>query len=185
MTPKFTWRASDELTAAIREYHKARKEFIATAVHEFNAEHPDHGARWYRHSFTLDPVFRGFADGTTDVPEGLSRAQKRDYLIPARGPKSKPWRESVAAMGKIPTLDVVFREHNLASNVWSGQHVYQPGMFDDGEHVFIACGGDITTERPADGTSKHVTPVKLSEFYAAKEAHEAKAAPATDGGGDS
>lgn len=172
MTETFTWRASDEFAAAIRGYRQKRKEFVDTVVHEFNEAHPDHSARFYRHPFSLDAILAGFADDTSDVPEGLSRAKTREYLVPVRGSKGKPWREAMRTLEKMPSIDGVFKAHNLSPVVWIGSYVQRAGIFDDGQHVYIECGGDLTKERPADGTSPHLTPIRLSEYYAVKEAFQ-------------
>lgn len=167
MPEKLTWRSSDAFAAALRAYRQVRQEFIDTVVSVFNEQEPKHEAKWLQSPASLDPKCVGFADGTPDVPEGLSRAQNRDYLIPVRGSKGDRWRTVLDRMKQYPSMDHVFKAHGVHTMVFSEHTLHTPGMFDDGTHFYLICKGDI-----AIAETKHLVPIKMSEFYAAKEAWE-------------
>jgi hypothetical protein len=169
-----TWRASDEFAAAIRQYQSDKQSFIDSVVLPFDREHPNNPTAWRRAGFSLDIRCCGFKDKAGEVPPGLSRAQTRRQLIPVRGRAGHDWRAALERMDGMPSLDVIFQAHDCAPFVLVGNTCTTPGYFSHGTNVFIECTGDIAKTREGAEPSKHLTPIKLSEFHAAKEAWEAR-----------
>jgi hypothetical protein len=172
----YAWRASDEFAAAIRKFKDAKRTAVASeAIRGFNEAHPSNKLAWTgRGAFSMDLDLRGFMDDG-ELPEGLSRAQSRRWLLPVRGKKGDYWRDAVkAAKRAMPSLDAVFVEHKVATFTMSSDMAYGVGVFDDGKNVYLHCKGDIRTERPFLDSSPHIAPVTLSEYYQARELHELK-----------
>lgn len=167
MTEKFTWRASDEFTAALRNYRDERQNFIDAVVLPFDRDHPSNPTFWNYPVVSLDPTCIGFKDGAKDAPAGLSRAQSRAHLIPVRGVPGDYWRRAIARMQEYPKMDRVFKAHGVHVTAMTGNTLSTPGMFDDGNDFYLICKGDLAIDR-----TKHLVPIKMSEFYLAKERFE-------------
>jgi hypothetical protein len=170
----YVWRASEEFTAAIRKYREDRAAAVASpAIAGFNEEHPDNKLAWTSGgAFSMDVDLRGFMDDG-DLPDGLSRAQSRRWLIPVRGKAGDPWREAIRAAKKaMPSLDAVFAAHRVAHFTMGGDMAYGVGVFDDRKSAYLHCKGDITTERPYLDSSPHITRIGLAEYYQARELFE-------------
>lgn len=169
-TEPVAYRASGQLTSSYRafmeRYHVAR-----ISVRDYNDAHPDHPLWVWKSSIDHDILVRGFADVRPDrePPAGLSRKQGRGYLIPARGAAGAAWRKLLVDYSRFPNAEVdVFKANGVPMQVFDALRIHVAGLFDFGEHgVFLRIG--VAYDKPVD----HLTPVPLSEFYAAKEAHEA------------
>lgn len=166
------WRASDEFAAALRQYQTDKQAFIDSVVRPFDEEHPNNPTAWRRAGFSLDLQCCGFKDKAGEVPAGLSRARTRRWLVPVRGKVGNEWRDVLRRMAEMPSLDKVFQVYDCTSFVLVGSTCATPGWFSDGTNVYIECTGDIANTRADAAPSDHLTPIKLSEFYAAKEAWE-------------
>lgn len=173
MADTLAWRASTEFGAAIRNFQAEKQSFIDAVIMPFDREHPNNPTAWRRAGFSLDLQCCGFKDQDDDAPAGLSRAQTRSWLVPARGAAGKEWRAVLERMAEMPSLDKVFAEHGVASFFLAGNRVVTPGFFSNGTDVYLQCTADIAKPRENADPSTHLTPIKLSEFYAAKEATEA------------
>ena len=167
------YRASDQLAAALRQRREELSAWSAQVV-AWDAEHPDTPMLWSRSAFGGDKRLCGFADKRPDQPPpaGLSRAQSRVELIPARGRKGDPWREVVATFDTSPSIDEVFRDHDVQPYLIVHEHgrCYTPGIWEDGDTWWITC----TVPLFDGGEHPHLTPAPLSEYYAAKEAADAR-----------
>lgn len=171
---QYAWRASEEFAAAIRKYREDRIAAVASpAIRGFNEDRPDNKLAWTSGgAFSMDVDLRGFMDDG-DLPDGLSRAQSRRWLIPVRGKAGGPWREAIkAAKRAMPSLDAVFSAHRVALFTMGPGMAYGVGVFDDEKAIYIHCKGDIATERPFLDTSEHITRVSLAEYYQARELFE-------------
>lgn len=172
MADTLAWLASDEFAAALRQYQTDKQTFIDAVVQPFDREHPNNPTAWRRAGFSLDIQCCGFKDQAGEVPAGLSRARTRRWLIPVRGAAGNEWRTVLERMRAMPSLDNVLQAHDVAPFVLVGSTCATPGYFSDGTSVFLECTGDIAKTREGAEPSKHLTPIKLSEFHAAKEAWE-------------
>jgi hypothetical protein len=163
------YRARPDLAAALRAFAIAREEFVDTVVKPFIAEHPLHEPQI--NSWSQGVI--GFADGAPNdlPPVGLSRSQRRGYLIPARGAAGQGWRDHIARLNAAPKLPAVLGEHGV------------PELVEDLGHGLIYLvrwmdfGGDdcvIYVGAPFDEKVDAVEPMKRSEFYALREAHGAR-----------
>lgn len=159
------YRANEELTAAWREFIKDRDRHVETVVKPFTEAHPNNEPmvdRWHN--------IIGFADGATDQPppRGLSRAQTRHHLIPVRGKSGDEWREWMAKLNLPCTSRQLLRRFDLSDQLFTGTdgqtYLGRPDAVDfgaDGVFVYMAYQLDVVPDCLA--------PVKLSEFYAARE----------------
>lgn len=168
-TINFAWKASPQFTEALRTRQAEREQWFEDVVGSWNDAHPNQSLYGSNGSaLTFDLVVDGFADGDrkSPVPVGLSRATSRAYLKPARGAAGAPWREALETFTNCPSLDEVFQDHGAAVYVLADHSLCRANLFDTGDAMFIYSSADLSLKRP----SEHLTAVKLSEFYAAKEA---------------
>jgi hypothetical protein len=166
----YAYRANDELTKAWREYQAQRDEHIKAVVDPFVAKYPNHTPlvdNWQK--------IIGFSDGDpkNPPPAGLSRSQRRNYLMPARGKAGDEWREWMKKLAFPTRRSEVLREFGLGDRLYvgsDGRHFLgHPAAVDFGEDgVFVYMGCEI------DPLPECVTAVKRSEFYAAQERAEAR-----------
>lgn len=176
----FAYHASDELSAALREHKQLAREHHAP-VDEWNAANPDRTIIWLSDGFSTDQRPGGFKDGTGDVPPGLSRARSRSYLIATRTKAGRPWREVLARMVP-PSLEQVFRRFDVPSSAHGratqtgGWYISPTRWLDGGDRgVFVANQYELGTGMfNGEGIGDHLTPAKLSEFYAVQEALSAE-----------
>lgn len=161
----YAYRANDELTEAWRSVIADRARHIETVVEPFQEEHPNHHPlvnNWER--------VLGFTDGAPHEPPpaGLSRSQRRNYLIPARGKAGDVWRDHMRRIDLPCTKGELFKKFGLGEQLYvgsDGRHFLgKPNAVDFGEDgVFVYTGYEIET------VPECLSPVKLSEFYAAQE----------------
>ncbi|MGW4128001.1 hypothetical protein [Amycolatopsis japonica] len=174
MTELHAWKASDEFAAALRKRLAERKAYFADVVTPFINAHPKqppYGTHGDATSF--DFRIDGFADGDrkSPPPEGLSRAQARDWLKPVRGAAGEPWREALKNLNGIPSVDKVFHDFKIPVFVLSLHRLCRANVRDLEVGVYLTASVDLTEGKDCD----HLTPVKLSEFYAAVEAEPSAA----------
>ena len=185
MSDLHAYRASDELTAALREYHEQRFEF-EKSVAEWDREH-DTKLLWTHAGFSSDRKPCGFTDPDPKSlpPKGLSRAQTRVELIPVRGKAGNEWRDILARFNVYPRIQPLWDRFDVPSHTWQAGPGFSSRITavsygdagDDG--VIVYAEGDLTvstSDRSGDAQelSKHLTPMSLSEFYAIKERLEAR-----------
>ena len=171
----FAWRASIGFAAAIRERLAQREEWWKVVLGNWNEQHPhQHAYGTTTNATSFDPKITGFADGKRrePPPEGLARAQSRPgELRPARGAVGNPWRAALDQLNTCPSLDKVFTDHDVPIYGLVDLRLCRLTVHDLGEQgVWLACSRDVvgTSSQPVE----HLTPVKLSEFYAAREAFQ-------------
>jgi len=165
------YRASDQFVAAYQAFQERHREHMAK-IKDYCDTHPEHPAAVTRNNLDHRLVVRGFTDVTpgAPVPDGLSRKQGREYLIPVRGPRGQRWRDEIAALGSFPSVAKLFNDHGFDTFVAGAGGLYTAGVEDLGEQgVFVKIG------EPFPRPSEHLTLVPLSEFYRAREAHQAAA----------
>ena len=169
MSDLHAYRASDELATALRSFADEYGTCV-DAVWRWDNENPGTKLVFLGGGFGPDPSLVGFSDSADEVPKGLSRNQQRDWLIPARGKAGDPWRQILESM-KLPSEAAVYRRFEVPAwaqgdgNGRGGVYVSTTGFLDAYQHgVFV--GNAYEFDKPGP----HLTPVKLSEFYAAKEA---------------
>jgi len=162
---KHVYRSTPELARAIIAQTALQREFYDTVIKVY-AETSDRDTHWLQYTGSVDPECVGFTDTTTEVPSGLSRAQKRDYLIPRKGETGAPWRAIMARMNKRPRIGDVLRKYGVQTLIISGDRCYTPGYFVDteAELAYFICTAPLESE--------HLTEIKMSEFYAAREAYD-------------
>jgi hypothetical protein len=159
------YRASDALVKAIRAYKTACDDFQRDVVQPWEDSQPDVNTLWARFD-GLDTICVGF--GSPDVPPGLSSNQRRRALLPQRGKAGDYWRNTLRTMRQRPKLSDVLRAHEVRPHIprtdlgrW-----FTPGMLDTGDATYFTWG----VEHPNPGP--HLTLVRLSEYYLAREAFE-------------
>ncbi|GAA4439661.1 hypothetical protein [Phytohabitans houttuyneae] len=114
------------------------------------------------------------ADDPTDPPEGWRYVKTRDRLEPARGAAGQAARDWLATHQPVD-VRAVLRQHGLPRNSrseaeLSGRYrLSVPIVFEHGGVLWAKYTGHLGG---VEGECTW-TPRKLSEFYAAKEAHEA------------
>lgn len=181
------YRASDELAAELLA-HQVRDREFSQRVQQFDREHPGHELLWAGGGWSADMRPVGFRDGETEVPEGLSRAQKRTELRPKRGKAGAWWQEQLDWAKQRPSLDKVFRAFRVPCSADGPyrsdlSHYVAPTQWancgDDGVIVFNSY--DLVREHREDRPvpeplTEHLTPIPLSEFYAIKERLESEQA---------
>lgn len=173
MTDLLAWRASDEFAAALRARMSEKSEFFDDVLGPWTKAHPGHepfGSNG--NATTFDQRVDGFADADrkVDPPAGLSRAQRRDYLKPVRGPAGDRWREVLRELNACPSIDAVFKQFGVPVFALVGHRLcrFNLHLWDE---VWLTATADIPST-VVNGV-EHVTAAKTSEFYAAKEAREA------------
>lgn len=174
---RVAYRTSDAFATTLYEFME-RHNAARLAAHEYNQAHPDHPLHVVRSHLDHAVTVAGFVDvhPHQPAPRGLSRAQDRDYLIPARGGAGTPWRAVRDEFNRFPSLaEEVFKRHGLQVARLGDDFRYNvAGVHDFGEH-----GAFVTMPGGYEEPGEHLTPVLLSEFYRAKELHEAAQAVAS------
>jgi hypothetical protein len=168
------WKASDEFAAALRKRLAERQTYFAEVVQPFIDAHPkQHPYGSNGDALSFDLRIDGFTDGDRKAapPHGLSRAQARDFLKPVRGAAGNPWREALDNLNGGPSIDAVFREHNVPIYIFAGHKLCRANVRDLEAGVFLTASVDLTEGNGC----RHLTTVKLSEFYAAVEAEPSAA----------
>lgn len=175
----FAYRASQALTSELRQRLAERREFVAEVIVPWDMAHPEAPIAKAESGFSCDSFLVGFldVDRLADPPEGLSRAQTRDFLIPVRGKTGRAWREALAKVRELPRVDPVLRSRGVPTHVFTRDcRVSAPGILMGLDAVYLTYlralqqdefGLDVEAE---DGRA--LTLVPLSVYYAAREAAE-------------
>lgn len=165
---KYAYRASDALAAALRRHKQDCDAFYRDVLGPWEKAAGEINSLW-RRTIGVDLECLGFSDPQPNEPppNGLSRRKGREELIPARGAAGQPWRDDLALLRTRPRLSAVFTEFEVQVEI---PHVerhrfYVPGVLVTADAAYIFWGCDYPNG------NAHLTPVKLSEFYAAQEAH--------------
>lgn len=169
MSNRYFYRAKPELAAALRAMRADRKKFWDTVIKPFQDEYPDNPPMWRRQQVCI-----GFGDGRPDQepPAGLSRAKRRDHLIPVRTKPGDVWRDCMGRLNQLPSPERVLREFNVPTEVFGPGHLYFTSWMDldedsatpDGPNVVIYLGYEFSPVPDA------VELLKRSEFYTLHEA---------------
>lgn len=162
MADQYAYRASEQFATAIRECQEKIQRFRREVVRPWDEAHPSTRSLW-RRSLGLDQVFAGFSDPGGDIPEGLSRNQQRVELIPKRGWSGDPWRYAAKIFDQSPRVSPVFTAHNVDPWVFDPPRLHVVGIADTPSGVFLTWGA------PHPSPGEYLTPVPLSEYYAAIE----------------
>lgn len=173
MSDVWFYRPSAELAAALRDYEAQRTRHIETVVRPFVKQYPDNEPLVN----SLSNQVIGFKDGKPEdpPPEGLSRSQRREHLIPVRQAAGDPWREWMRKLELPVRREQVFRRFGCdavmgMSMVHEGRAaMHYPNFVDFGDDeggMFVYYGTELPT------VPESLTPVKRSEFYAIQEAYE-------------
>jgi hypothetical protein len=171
MAEFYFYRADDALTAALREHHRKLKEHYDEVVAPFKAAHPDN-----------DPIIRnpfgtiiGFRDGkpSDPPPTGLSRAQRRDHLIPVKQAAGDPWREAMKDLTPPSNAQRILETFGIREQIaakdgrsylcWPNFLDLTTGEVDDGVVIYMSVEMDKVPDC--------LTPMRRSEFYALEEKH--------------
>jgi hypothetical protein len=168
------WRTTRQFGNAIRAALAACKALYDDVIIPYNEAHP--GTELIRATpgpTSFDHRIDGFTDGDkkSPLPDGLSRAQKRWWLVPVRGKAGDPWRAVLAQMNTMPKVGKVFRDFGFPVYTIKGSWISRTRVFDDGTDVYLTSTQDVLEQHPCD----HVVPVKMSEYHAAREAAAAAA----------
>lgn len=168
MSEPYVYTTTSELWTAWGENEQKRTAFIRSVVEPWDTAHPDAKIAWATDPGGADQIPLGFVDSGQPLPVGLSRAQTRRYLIPARGKAGQPYRDALEQMKGLPTRTTVFRRFGIETRTLGG------GLGDgrarwcmtqaarlDGVLFVISHGSPLS--------SPHLVTAKLSEFHAAKE----------------
>lgn len=171
MSEIYPYRANEELAEALRDFEVQRRQHIAQVVKPFVAEHPNNEPLVDNRERVL-----GFADKdrTNPPPAGLSRSQRRAYLIPVKGKPGAVWREWMDKLNLPTTEGDVLHEFGFREQLYAGSdgrhYMGRPSAVDFGDDgVFVYMGCEISPLPDC------VEPVKLSEFYAAQERAQERA----------
>jgi len=158
------YRMSAEMAAAYIARCAERSAMLRAFAEEHAEQHPNHPVVVDDSPFGLDRLTLGFADDTDAVPEGLSRSQRRTYLRPMRGRKGDPWRAAMRRVSAAPKVDEVFHRFRVDMSVQDSttSRNYRIGVRELDGGVVITCGAALPE-------SPHLTPMRLSEYYAAIE----------------
>lgn len=171
MADKYAYRASANLAAAIRRYDAAWRTFHKEVIGSWDQAHPETPSAWLRLD-GVDPECVGFkdVDSSLPAPRGLSRNREREYLIPKRAGTGRPWREAMDMLNARPQLKTVVKQFGIEPAIWmpDAHRVYYMGLHSLGSEIYFTWGGRYPAPTPGDLIS-----VRLSEYYAALEAHEA------------
>lgn len=171
----FVWRASIGFAAAIRERLAQREEWWKVVLGNWNTRYPHQQAYGTTANATsFDPKITGFGDGKRrePPPEGLTRAQRRPgELRPARGVVGNPWREALNQLNTCPSMDKVFADHGVPIYGLVEMRLCRLTIHDFDElGVWLGCSRDVVGT--VSEKVEHLTPMKLSEFHAAREAYQ-------------
>lgn len=167
---KYAYRTSDALAAALRRHKQDCDDFYRDVLGPWERAAGEINSLW-RRTIGVDMECLGFSDLHPDrpPPAGLSRRKGREELIPARGVAGQPWRDDLTKLRTRPRLSTVFAEFGVQIEIPRTEHhrFYVPGVLVTTDAAYIFWGCDYPN------SNAHLTPVKLSEFYAAREAHDA------------
>lgn len=165
MTELYFYRASTELAERLRAYTEAAAYYRDKIVRPFVELHPNNEA--VQSNWTKKVI--GFRDGTPNdsAPEGLSRNQKRNYLIPKRGQAGDYWHSKMVELNeRKPLLSAVLDEFNIPREVTRPElsKMFMVDFTDfGGDDVLIYLGCELESVPAA------LTPIKRSEGYAIQE----------------
>jgi hypothetical protein len=167
----YAYRPSELFAEAWRQNEIKRDAFIENVVKPWNAEHPDNPVLWRNNPFDIDCHPCGFRDGKPDdpPPPGLSRSKRRGYLIPRNGAPGISWRAVIETFNQQPLRSDVYRLFEVPMRIpveaGDGSHFMRPVCMENlGGQLFVACMVEVQ--------ARELTPIKLSDYYLAKEAVE-------------
>jgi hypothetical protein len=162
---KYAYRASDELSGALRDLSTRVKQFYDEVITPWEEAHPDVDSTWHRRAgYELECLGFALHEGNTDVPPGLSANREREWLIPKRGRAGDQWRADLDMLNKRPRLGPILDKYGVEAvilRVDQGRYSHL-GLHDTPDGYFLTWG----CEHPPN---PHLTPVPLSVYYSAVE----------------
>jgi hypothetical protein len=166
---KYAYRASDELSGALRDLSTGVQQFYDEVITPWEAAHPDVDSTWHRRAgYELECLGFELHEGHTDIPPGLSANREREWLIPKRGRKGDQWRADLDMLNKRPRLGPILDKYGVEAvilRVDQGRY-YHLGLHNTPDGYFLTWG----CEHPPN---PHLTLVPLSVYYTAVERAEA------------
>lgn len=165
MTELHFYRASPLLAERLRAYTRAAVYYRDAIVRPFVELHPNNEP--VQSNWTKKVI--GFRDGKPNdpPPEGLSRSQKRNCLIPKRGRAGDYWHSKMIDLNESkPLLSGVFEEFDIPREVMRPElsKIFMVDFADFGDDdVLIYLGCELEPVPAA------LTPIKRSEGYAIQE----------------
>jgi hypothetical protein len=162
---KFAYRASDALAGALRDLSGRITQFHDAVMTPWQEAHPGVDSTWhYRAGYELECLGFTVPDGV-EVPEGLSASQDREWLIPKRGRKGDQWRTDLELLSQRPKLGPVLAAYDVQPVIVRTDlgRYFHLGLHDTPADGYFLTWG---VEHPP---CPNLTPVKLSEYYAAIE----------------
>lgn len=169
------YRADEQLATVFREYMKGRADLRARA-RAWEAAHPDDlRLAMFRRQYWLG--ITGFEVPWTPrqgyaTPNGLRKSDGK-YASPYKDSRGDPWREKLAEVGKPLAVDLMpaLRRLDINPETWGEGYVSWAGWSDfDADGVFMISDSE-------HGPNEHLIPVRMSEYWAVKESHEAAPCP--------
>lgn len=170
-TDKFAYRASPELTAALRDLSERITRFHTEVVTPWEECNTEVTSVWHRR-LGYENECIGFTVRTpgAPTPPGLSSNKERDWLIPKRGEFGDPWRADLERLNQRPRLAPVLRQFGVEPTITVIDHgrIYTPGLVPHREAFYLTWG------HPHPDPGPHLTGVPLSEYYLALEETQAE-----------
>lgn len=174
MTEIHAYTPSPEFIEAYEANEAKRSAFIDTVVLAWDKANPDTTVAWLVDPLGADRYPCGINDAHPDqpAPEGLSRSQKRKYLIPKAGAAGARYAEQIKACRRgLPSRTAVLEHFGIPPRVEGpmrrdGAFLYAPVVPQkfDGQW-FVVCTQAIETT----GDKPVLVPAKLSAYHAARE----------------
>ena len=164
---KYAYRASEALSKALAAYSQACQDFYRDVLGPWEEAHAPMHSMW-QHTVYGDLRCVGFSDvdPTSDPPKGLFRSRNRDGLVPTnRGKAGDPWRAEMGVLNKRPVISAVLEAHGVTPYILDVDHsrVTRVG-------VIVTPNGHLLSWGVEHPPCEHLTPIPLSEYYAAREA---------------
>jgi hypothetical protein len=160
MSDTFAYRASPELTNALRTLNDTIQKFHTEVIKLWEDTHPGIVLAWRKQGAEIECV--GFRAELGDpVPSGLSANRERSWLIPRRGKSGDPWRNDLVSVNKHPKIGPLLWNFGVEPTIVVIDHSrwYTPGLADTTDCYYLTWG----YEHPDPGP--HLTRVPLSEYY--------------------
>jgi hypothetical protein len=173
---QYAFQASRQFTDAVAERWAQVRAYKAAHSDPLQLVLDPHFPMYTHHilDVALDEHFVGFDDATDDVPAGLCRPRRGEYLLPARGKAGDVWRGHLETFNSCPRLTPVFSRYSVDTTILAVPRMVGVNLqYSEVTHeLWLIYKG----ARPA--ASAHLLKREVSEFYAfdervSAERHEA------------
>lgn len=166
---KYVYRSDSDgvIYTALETLTELQREFRRSVIDVYR-ESGERDVIWMQYRTGFDPVAVGFDDITKEIPPGLSRAQNRSYLKPKRTRSGDKWQSILNRMNMRPRIKDTLHPFGIHELNFHNGRVCTPGMFSDPENrvIYFICSAPLVSD--------FLTEIKMSEFWAAREAYEAR-----------